>query len=237
MIYEYKAENSEGVEANCAHEFNRTDQIRSSQRYIKRIKYGNRVSHLASDDWEDAGWIFEVVMDYGEHAKIPSSQEVQPWPVRPDPFSSYRSCFETRTYRLCQRILMFHHFPDEPDIGSDCLVASLDLSYQHNPEATFNIGNRVASFVASATQHAYERQGSGYIQKALPPLEFEYSLPVISDFVHDLDESSLENVPSGVDGSNYRWVDLNGEGIAGILTQQAAPSTTKPIWERASSIQ
>ena len=28
-----------------------------------------------------------------------------------DPFSSYRSGFEVRTYRLCQRVLMFHHFP------------------------------------------------------------------------------------------------------------------------------
>ena len=31
----------------------------------------------------------------------------------------------------------------------------------------------------------------------------------------------MENLPYGVDGSHYRWVDLDGEGIAGILTEQA----------------
>ena len=32
---------------------------------------------------------------------------------------------------------------------------------------------------------------------------------------------SLENLPMGVDGSRYQWVDLDGEGLSGILTEQA----------------
>src|SRR5262245_62623035 len=32
---------------------------------------------------------------------------------------------------------------------------------------------------------------------------------------------SLENLPIGLDGSAYRWTDLHGEGIPGILTEQA----------------
>ena len=31
----------------------------------------------------------------------------------------------------------------------------------------------------------------------------------------------MENLPSGVDGSNYQWLDLDGEGLSGILTQEA----------------
>ena len=36
-----------------------------------------------------------------------------------------------------------------------------------------------------------------------------------------LDPDSLENLPVGLDGSTYQWVDLDGEGITGILTEQA----------------
>src|SRR5262249_16930520 len=38
---------------------------------------------------------------------------------------------------------------------------------------------------------------------------------------HDVDAQSLENLPSGVDGVAYRWVDLDSEGLTGILTEQA----------------
>ena len=55
-------------------------------------------------------------------APIPTPD--QAWPVRPDPFSSYRSGFEVRTYRRCRRVLMFHHFPTEANVGDDCLVRS-----------------------------------------------------------------------------------------------------------------
>jgi len=40
--------------------------------------------------------------------------------------------FEIRTYRLCQRILMFHHFPDKLEIN-DYLVRSTEFSYDESP--------------------------------------------------------------------------------------------------------
>ena len=30
-----------------------------------------------------------------------------------------------------------------------------------------------------------------------------------------------KNLPYGLDGTHYRWVDLDGEGLSGILTEQA----------------
>ena len=63
---------------------------------------------------------------------------------------------------------------------------------------------------------------------SLPPVEFEYSEPIIDDEVRDVDEASLENLPGGVDGSSYRWVDLNGEGLSGVLTEQADAWFYKP---------
>jgi len=32
---------------------------------------------------------------------------------------------------------------------------------------------------------------------------------------------SLENLPFGLDGMNYQWIDLDGDGVAGILSEQA----------------
>ena len=53
------------------------------------------------------------------------------WPSGSDPFSTYRAGFEVRTYRLCRRVLMFHHFPDELGVGHDCLVRSTDFTYSY----------------------------------------------------------------------------------------------------------
>ena len=39
--------------------------------------------------------------------------------------------------------------------------------------------------------------------------------------MHEVDAESLENLPIGLDGAAYQWIDLHGEGIPGILTEQA----------------
>src|ERR1700722_17535109 len=122
ISYHYAAENSVGIDISQTREWNRSGQSRSAARYLKRIRYGNRVSHIIQPVPNDNDWMFEVVLDYGDHDKDrPSPTPQNPWLCRNDPFSNFRSGFEVRQYRLCQRILMFHHFPDEPDVGPDCL--------------------------------------------------------------------------------------------------------------------
>ena len=39
--------------------------------------------------------------------------------------------------------------------------------------------------------------------------------------LEEVDPQSLGNLPAGLDGDVYRWIDLHGEGIPGILTEQA----------------
>ncbi|MEH2358572.1 SpvB/TcaC N-terminal domain-containing protein [Nostoc sp.] len=219
--YEYKAENSQGVDIAQVHERNRTPESRSVNRYLKRIKYGNLISHLMQPDLIEADWLFEVVFDYGEHHPTdPKPNDPGVWSVRNDPFSSYRAGFEVRTYRLCQQVLMFHHFPSELEIGRDCLVRSLDFTYSYEQNPT-NVRNPIYSLLLLVTQTGYKRNpGGGYIHKSLPPLEFSYREPVIDERVWDVDPKSLENLPQGLDGTRYQWVDLNGEGLSGILTEQ-----------------
>src|ERR1700692_2011310 len=38
--------------------------------------------------------------------------------------------------------------------------------------------------------------------------------------VRDVDPDSLPNLPASVDGSRYRWLDLDGEGLQCILAEQ-----------------
>lgn len=224
IVYEYESENSKGVELSQASEKNRTDTGRSVNRYLKHIRYGNRVSRLMEPSLSDAEWMFEVVFDYGEHdSEAPEPNDAGAWLCRNDPFSVHRAGFEVRTYRLCQRVLMFHHFPDEDDVGADCLVRSTDFVYRNtrnNPD-DLKRGHPVASFIQSITQSGYKRTTGGYLKKSMPPLEFEYSQPVIQEEVREVDAESLENLPLGLEGSLYQWVDLDGEGLSGILTQQA----------------
>ena len=228
--YGYKDENSNHVDLSQVHERNRTPDTRKANRYLKRIRYGNHTPYspklTETASWPtlppDNKWYFEVVFDYGEHdVDTPTpTGEIAPWPRRNDPFSTYRSGFEIRTYRLCQRVLMFHHFPEETDVGADCLVRSTDFTYSHE-QSPAGARNPIFSTLLSVSQSGYKRQGTGYLKKSLPPVEFQYTEPNIDGTIHDVDAESLENLPYGLDGAAYQWTDLHGEGIPGILTEQA----------------
>lgn len=217
--YEYKAEDDSGVDLAACCERNRSAAGRAANRYLKRIHYGNTVSRLVSDDSE---YLFEVVFDYGEHDE--STTEVRPWACRLDPFSTYRAGFEIRGYRLCRRVLMFHHFPDDPDVGRDCLVRSTELAYRGDAER----GGATGAFLESVSHSGWRRASGGYLTRSLPPLEFSYSQAEIDTEVRTLDTADLENAPIGVDGSAYRWTDLEGDGLAGLLTEQAGTWFYKP---------
>ena len=232
IVYEYKPEDSSKIDINPAHESNRSIQSRSANQYLKRIKYGNRTSHLIEPDLSQTGWLFEVVFDYDEgHYEQPPTPEDAPqfvnasisaaheWSVRSDPFSTFRAGFEVRNYRLCRRVLMFHHFAEE--LGTnDYLVRSTEFNYKETP---------IASFITSVTQSGYVRQTNGtYLKKSLPPLEFAYTDALIQNEIHEIDAESLENLPYGSDGTRYQWADLDGEGISGILTEQANAWFFKP---------
>jgi len=217
VIYEYTPEDGTGVDLTQAHEHNRGDgnsPLRQVNRYIKHIRYGNRNSLLTAEGrrprflteaaLQNASWMFEVVFDYGEHhSDNPGPDNTGDWLCRHDPFSSYRAGFEVRTYRLCQRVLMFHHFPGEAGVGADCLVRSTDFTYRdirNNPDDRTH-GHPIASFIATVSQSGYTRAGAGgYLKKSLPPLEFAYSDAVIGQDIHDVDPASLDSLPYGVDG-------------------------------------
>jgi len=232
--YQYKPEDSVGVDLSQANERNRSDATRSAKRYIKYVFYGNRTPYFpdltaAAPVQLPTDWYFQLVFDYGEHDLLaPVPQDTgQPWICRLDRFSTYRPTFEVRTYRLCRRVLMFHHFADQPNIGVNCLVRSTDLLHSSGQPA--DPSRPFYSYLLSVTQSGYVRNpAGGYISQSLPPLQFEYTEAAIDETVRDVDSESLKNLPYGIDGNKYRWIDLDGEGVSGILTEQGVGWFYKP---------
>lgn len=229
--YGYKAENAIGVPAQC-NEANRDVTKLGTNLYLKHVFYGNTLSRGNSiapinlNNWRrNNTWLFELVFDYGEHDLLnPLPNNNGNWLCRNDPFSTYRAGFEVRTYRLCQRVLMFHHFINETNFGNNYLVKSMNFNYRSNRGITSDVqlGNPVASFIDSISQISYCKNGMGYLKRSLPPLQFIYSEAHVSNVVNTItDDESLKNLPNGIDSTRYQWLDLFGEGVSGIFTEQA----------------
>jgi RHS repeat-associated protein len=219
--YEYKQEDKTNI-PNELHEKNRLNDLSTCTNvYLKRIKYCNH-QHFNQQtiDWaswdsflQQTAYLMELVLDYGEHdINNPQPGDNNPWLCRTDPFSEHRAGFEIRTYRLCRRVLMFHHFTE---LGAQpCLIRSMNMGYALGTAFTF---------LLSVTQKGYILQSDGnYTEKAWPPVEFHYEPLGWNTEVRSLPTDSMDNLPGGIDDGNYQWIDLYNEGIAGILTEQAA---------------
>jgi hypothetical protein len=209
--YQYKAEDGAGVDATKLSERSRFDRgtgtalfAASAQRYLKRVLYGNITPG------EPEPFFFELVFDYGEHpGDNATPTATQPWEVRVDPFSSYKAGFEVRTYRLCKRVLMFHH-----TTGGDTsvLVRSTDFEHKAGPASTY---------LHRITQWGFLFDEAGtLVQKAeMPTLDLDFVEPVLNDQLAVLPPESLEGLAGGVEGSRKQWLDLDGEGIPGVLIE------------------
>lgn len=205
--YEYKQENDDNVNSELLNERNRSDAY--NQKYLKSVCYTPNIPYNPADStyFDTVKWHFRLVLDYGEHdVATPSLTEVNSWSIRQDIISSFRSGFEVRTYRLCHRVLLFHHF--ENDLGAEpYLVKSTDISYDENP---------VATRVSQIQHQCYQ---TGEVPQSYPPVSFQYSEATISSEILQYSVEDMENLPSGIDGSQYRWTDLHGEGIPGVLIE------------------
>lgn len=210
IIYEYIEESFAHVDGSTSFERNRVIRGENAQKYLRRIFYSNETALLPDDPVPSSNWLFEVVFNYGEHdeeegrplyVSIPENK-----PVRPDPFSSYIAGFEQRTYRLCHGMMMYHHM-EELGAGPT-LIGYMKLEY--NPAEP-------GTTLQNVHYTAYRNVGGSYELKSLPTAHFEYTTPTPETTFNELPVQSMDNVPLGLGGLNYKWIDLYGEGVPGIL--------------------
>ncbi len=232
QLYRYKAEDLLNVEHRL-HEQNRLNgKALFANTYLKRVQYCNRVPWFLEDEavWEPelpvaASFLMEAVLDYGDHAEAWKAEDELDWPARADAFSDFHAGFEIRTYRRCKRVMMFHYFDeltfiDEGVAHHANLVRSLELEYKHgNPGSPLN----EADMIVWAWQRGYDyqkRQGAwSWFDKTLPAMYFDYEPLHWDDTVHSVSEKDVTHAPQGLTGP-YQWIDFEGEGISGILTEQ-----------------
>jgi RHS repeat-associated protein len=208
IVYEYKAEDESNVEKKLSEKnrFLNDGTFTYSNKYIKKIKYGNKYTNSGE-------YHFTILFDYGEHNidEPALNENEQGWPVRKDPFSDYKAGFETRTYRLCKRIILFHDFPE---LGENPVpVKSIELEHEES---------EIVTYLKAVTQKGYKKRADNtWETKKFPKVEYTYSKPEIDEQVRRVEEQGLENLPQGLSGT-YQWVDFEGEGLSGIFTQQGS---------------
>jgi len=242
-IYRYKPEDGAGVDPHAVHEARRWvngQYLATAQRYLKRVLYANLKpenldagSRFVPTDWlvnepPEKHWCYELVFDYGEHDDVdPSPLEQAIWTTRREGLSAYRSGFEVRTLRECRRVLVFHRLPSVESSGTQpAIPAKFECVREHRfgyraDLATDDMGIR---FLESVEVLGLGRDAAGKVYRepdsALPPVRFEYTRarePVLRATA-----GVTGPLPRGADSAWARWVDLNGEGLPGLLWEGAA---------------
>lgn len=230
--YFYVAENLDGVQ-RAPHEYNRIDGLAPfTNTYLKRIAYCNKEPFYIDEGNvyqplfpADPVYLMEAVLDYGDHSDDNyTTQPDRSWNARKDPFSSFQAGFEIRCYRRCHRVLMFHAFKELGDGANynSILVRSLELGYQFDSGSETMIE---ADFLTKAVLRGYVRKDDGnggfiWHSKAMPAMTMDYEPLQWDTTVRIPGAGAMDNAPQGLSGP-YQWMDLHGEGISGILTEQA----------------
>ncbi len=186
-----------------------------AQHYLESVCYGNFTAReqeqlylWQTEDKPATGWHFQLLFDYAERAleadQRPTYQPAREWPARNDPCSDFSFGFELRTLRLCNQVLMFHHFPQEASMGAEpILVKRLLLEYRDRTHV---------SLLSGAHEQAFDGSGNSVSR---PPLECFYQSSQLT-----LDPSryqAFSSLPTLNDGDRHQWVDLYGEGLPGLL--------------------
>lgn len=225
--YNYKDEDFENFE-NSIYNKNILDWIaKITNKYIKRIKYWNYLPYysLHADKYsfldptlnlwtDEEKHAFDLVFDYWEHdIDNPKIDEELKWFYRNDSFSSFRSWFEIRTSRLCNRVLMYHNFSE---LWEDAiLVKSTNLIYEKS-----DINNQWINeftYLKNITNYWYTKNtNNNYNKKSFPPITFEYQSLEWNTQIYTADTNNIINLTN----KNFKWIDLYWNALPWILTEQ-----------------
>ncbi|WP_054715334.1 SpvB/TcaC N-terminal domain-containing protein [Marinifilum fragile] len=184
MRYTYLKENSDNISPDVYEKHRLANNKAFTNIYPNQVLYGNTNMYDPVDGNYAGNWLFTLAFDYGNYSTYNSNgSTVTPtasWNKRQDPFSVYRAGFEMRTYRLCERVLMFHHFTN--DLGANAqLVKSTKLQY--------NKDEHMAQLMQ--VEHVAH---DGAQTASMPPLSFTYSKAQVSDKLHSVKQDVMDNL-------------------------------------------
>ena len=209
VVYRYRREDQVGCD-----EHERAMHPQVANTYLVAVHAMNATARQAllipEQAFREDDFMTVMQLDYGERGvdvNTPPAFAVQtPWAVRRDCFSYWRWGFDKRVRRLCHEVLLWHRtrmMAGQQDPRPE-LVSRLHLEYD---------ASGVASVLVAAQQVAYEADGT---TQSLPPVEFEPSRPGRAqpgwEALSDLD---------GFSAPHWQLVDLHGEGLPGLLYQDA----------------
>ncbi len=174
------------------------NRIVTANRYLKRVRYGNDSPTVGARLPERRRMVLRA------RARLRRARPRQrrppmkraPGAAAPDPFSSYRSGFEVRTYRRCRRL---SDVPPLRELGEAPrgLVRSTDLEYL--PDRQPRRHGRTAArlqLLASVTQTGWVPRGRRRLRrpKRCPRSSSATSALQIDETQHFADERSAQNV-------------------------------------------
>jgi RHS repeat-associated protein len=217
ILYHYKHDNGL-VPPEPPHTYNQT--------YLERIKYCNYIDPATNAE----KYLFQVDFDYGKFDA--SEEKTQEWHIRPDPFSSYRSGFEIRTARRCQRILIRSLHPDANEPTH--LIRSYDLHYTQAPLSGVSLLQQVVhrgyattkpgieardwDFTTNTDVPGHQHRNTNLYVTSFPPVTFSYSQfdpgrQKIEPFSYDCDHPPEKSMGD----PNYELIDFYGNGLPDVL--------------------
>lgn len=172
-----------------------------ANRYVSEIEYGNYFA-----DGEER-FAFQVVFDHG---------------ARPDAFSSYRSGFEIRTARRCEQIRIYHRFDDRLG-GAPFLTRTLRFEYEQAPAPGLSLLKQVE-------ETGFRREDDGtLLRQPMPPLVLTHAgFSPAGQRYQQLVVEGHGSLPGTLTEGRYLPVDLQGEGLPGILYSDGV---TTLYWE------
>ncbi|MGO7121514.1 SpvB/TcaC N-terminal domain-containing protein [Rhizobium johnstonii] len=243
IVYRHKPEDLVGVDANLVSESHRTHGTTLiAGSHIESILYGNSAPFFAqsgSDYWPSVAtligsadsfpehWQFRAFFEYTAHEPDGLTSDNIAWSVRRDPFSSYRAGFEIRTSRLCQQVVFETNISIEiqgRETGHAGITHALFLRYENiapGVQQQDRPGDPILTKLTSIQQKHLRKSSSAppaYEIAEWPPLEFSYSAAAAME-LKQISHYDAPAFPEGVDGSRYEWIDLDGEGIQGVLSR------------------
>ncbi|MCK1698165.1 SpvB/TcaC N-terminal domain-containing protein [Bradyrhizobium sp. 144] len=258
VAYRYRPEDLVGVDALRLSEAHRVEgQARFAGSHIESVVYANREPFFAESGpnyWPAIGgliestasfvdnWQFRAFFDYTVRPADEPTLENGAWNLRADAFSSYRAGFEVRTARLCRRIVFESNLSVEiegRETGYAGLTHALVFEYgSADPSATETaaiVESPILAKLRSLQQISLRRgnQATSYDHADWPPLEFDYSVAGAMQ-LRSIGHTDAPALATGVDGARNEWVDLDGEGIQGVLSRgddawRYAPNRWSPL--------